>query len=76
MSMKKGEGVRSSRAPKVNFKNYHPWGKLPKRSNVAGEDKPYDKYPESAWVSCRWCAFRVNQARHLECPHCGSDNYV
>lgn len=61
--------------PEVNFVPTHPWGKSSKKSNVAGENKPYDKYPESAWVACQWCGFRVNTARHAECPQCGSDNY-
>jgi rubrerythrin len=67
---------RVSHAPEVEFKDYHPWGKLPKKSNVAGEAKPYDPLPEGAWVACRWCGFRVNMARHDKCPHCESDNYT
>lgn len=63
-------------APEVKFKDTHPWGKLPKKSNVAGESKPYDKYPESSWIACRWCGMRNNLAQHAECRHCGSDNYA
>lgn len=61
--------------PEVNFRPLHPWGKLPKKDNVAGENKPYDNNPESAWVACRWCGMRNNTAVSAECRHCGSDNY-
>ena len=62
-------------APKVNFRDLHPWGKISKKDNVAGEGKPYDSLPESAWVACKWCGMRNNTAKNDRCRQCDSDTY-